>query len=89
MIIDKHDAHAALVRKEAKPFWRSKKLWATLGAVGAVVAQAVAAGGIGPQTVPAIVGAVAVYLLGQAHVDAATAKALGEVASSAARHRTE
>ena len=89
MIIDKHDAHAALVRKEAKPFWRSKKLWATVAGIAGIVVPAVATGGLSTPVLVGVLGPLVAYLLGQAHVDAATAKALGEVASSAARHRTE
>lgn len=75
-------ANAALLAKTAKSPFASKKLWVTVLGILGIVAPAIATGGISLPVVLGIVPAVVVYVASQAHVDAATAKALGGIAAA-------
>lgn len=76
------EAHKALLAKVAKSPFTSKKLWVTVLGIAGIVVPAVITGGVSLPVVLGVVPAVVAYVLGQAHVDAATAKALSGIAAA-------
>lgn len=76
------EAHKALLAKIAKSPLASKKLWVTVLGIAGIVVPAVLTGGVSLPVVLGVAPAVVAYVLGQAHVDAATAKALSDVVSA-------
>jgi hypothetical protein len=76
------EAHKALLAKITKSPLASKKLWVTVLGIASIVVPAVATGGVSLPVVLGVVPAVVAYVLGQAYVDAATAKALSDVAAA-------
>jgi ABC-type dipeptide/oligopeptide/nickel transport system permease component len=72
----------ALLKKVAKSPLASKKLWITILGIASIVVPSIVSGGVSLPVVLGVVPAVMAYVLGQAHVDAATAKALADVAAA-------
>jgi ABC-type dipeptide/oligopeptide/nickel transport system permease component len=72
----------ALLKKVAKSPLASKKLWITVLGIASIVVPSIVSGGVSLPVVLGVVPAVMAYVLGQAHVDAATAKALADVAAA-------
>ena len=70
----------ALVAKAHRHPLASRKLWATVAGVAAIVVPAIATGGLSLPVVLGVAGPVVAYVLGQAHVDARTVDALGRAA---------
>jgi ABC-type dipeptide/oligopeptide/nickel transport system permease component len=70
------------LKKVAKSPLASKKLWITVLGIASIVVPSIVSGGVSLPVVLGVVPAVMAYVLGQAHVDAATAKALADVAAA-------
>lgn len=77
-----HEASKALLAKLAKSPLASKKLWVTVLGIAGIIVPAIITGGVSLPVVLGVTPAVIAYVLGQSHVDAASAKALADIASA-------
>lgn len=77
-----HDANKALLARLTKSPLASKKLWVTILGIAGIVVPAIITDGISLPVVFGITPAVVAYVLGQAHVDAASTKALSDIVSA-------